>query len=161
MKRSLSAEGVSETDILGWTHRCALELIGQGGIGYSFDPLIERRPNEYATALKNFVLVILLYQATKSEPMTSIRPALFALSVPRFVWYKFDPLFRYVPSSWKRWVVDHPPSKRLQHMKNICDTLERNACNILQMKKNALIAGEEAMVKQVGEGKDILSLLRI
>ena len=46
-------------------------------------------------------------------------------------------------------------------MKNICDTLERNASNILQMKKNALIAGEETMVKQVGEGKDILSLLRI
>lgn len=28
------------------------------------------------------------------------------------------------------------------------------------MKKNALKAGEESVVKQVGEGKDILSVLR-
>ena len=28
-------------DILSWTTRTALELIGQSGLGYSFDPLTE------------------------------------------------------------------------------------------------------------------------
>ena len=56
MKAKLE-QGSDETDVLGWMHRCALELIGQGGLGYSFDPLVEDRPNEYGAALKEFMLV--------------------------------------------------------------------------------------------------------
>ena len=43
-----------EVDILSWMGRTALELIGQAGLGYSFDPLTADTPDEFATAIKNF-----------------------------------------------------------------------------------------------------------
>ena len=49
--------GDQAIDILGWMGRTALELIGQGGLGYSFDPLTEDVPNEFGDALKAFLWV--------------------------------------------------------------------------------------------------------
>lgn len=37
--------------------RAALELIGQSGIGYSFDPLTEDLPDAYAEAVRNYASV--------------------------------------------------------------------------------------------------------
>lgn len=37
--------------------RAALELIGQAGIGYSFDPLTEDVADAYAESVKNFMCV--------------------------------------------------------------------------------------------------------
>lgn len=40
-------------DLLHWMSRAALELIGQGGLGYSFDPLTEEVvPHPYIKAIK-------------------------------------------------------------------------------------------------------------
>ncbi len=44
-------------DVLGWMGRVALELIGQTGIGYSFDPLTENVADAYAEAVKSFACV--------------------------------------------------------------------------------------------------------
>ena len=49
-----SKEG-QEVDILHWMGRTALELIGQAGLGYSFDPLIADAPDEFAEAAKAFM----------------------------------------------------------------------------------------------------------
>jgi len=46
------AAGHQEVDVLDWMGRTALELIGQGGLGYSFDPLAEEKENGYGDALK-------------------------------------------------------------------------------------------------------------
>lgn len=48
-------DNVTEVDILNWVSRTALELIGQGGLGYSFDPLTESVRNPFADALKEFM----------------------------------------------------------------------------------------------------------
>lgn len=37
--------------------RVALELVGQGGLGYSFESLDENSSNEWGNALKDFVSV--------------------------------------------------------------------------------------------------------
>ena len=47
-------DGMQAVDLLGWMGRAALELIGQSGIGYSFDPLTEDVSDEYADAVKTF-----------------------------------------------------------------------------------------------------------
>lgn len=39
--------------------RIALELIGQGGLGYSFETLDERKSNRYAEAVKMLLHVFL------------------------------------------------------------------------------------------------------
>ena len=63
--------------------------------------------------------------------------------------------------SLRRWALGQIPSARVQRLKNCSDTVTRNATAVLQMKKDAFKAGEETVVKQVGEGKDILSILRM
>ena len=45
--------------MLAWLGRVALELIGQGALGYSFDPLVADRSDTYADALKSLVYVSL------------------------------------------------------------------------------------------------------
>lgn len=40
-----------------WMGRTSLELIGQGGMGYSFDPLVTDVKDAYAEALKSLLQV--------------------------------------------------------------------------------------------------------
>lgn len=47
------SDGPAEIDFLHWMGRTALELIGQGGLGYSFDKLVEDGDNEYGHAIKS------------------------------------------------------------------------------------------------------------
>lgn len=49
------ASGPRELDIAEWMGRTALELIGQGGLGYSFDPLTEETSDEFTAAVKALV----------------------------------------------------------------------------------------------------------
>ena len=44
----------AEIDMLNWMGRTALELIGQAGLGHSFDPLVADTPDEFAHVVKSF-----------------------------------------------------------------------------------------------------------
>jgi hypothetical protein len=45
-----------QIDMAQWMARTALEIIGQSGLGYSFDPLTENAPEHpYVTAAKSYV----------------------------------------------------------------------------------------------------------
>ena len=50
--------GDQAIDILGWMGRTALELVGQGGLGHSFDPLTEDRASRYMEALNELPYVL-------------------------------------------------------------------------------------------------------
>lgn len=52
----------AEVDMVAWMGRTALELMGQGGLGYSFDPLVADAADEYGSALKDLMYVCLLLQ---------------------------------------------------------------------------------------------------
>jgi hypothetical protein len=53
--------GTTELDMLVWLSRVSLELIGQAGIGVSFDTLSETPPpNEYMLAAKQLMYVSLI-----------------------------------------------------------------------------------------------------
>ena len=57
MRRAIAAQVDSrsaEVDVLSWMGRAALELVGQGGLGYSFDPLEGEMEDGYGRALKQF-----------------------------------------------------------------------------------------------------------
>lgn len=58
MKAKLK-NGPQEIDVLEWMTRVALELIGQGGLGYSFETLDETKSNRYANAVKLLLCVAL------------------------------------------------------------------------------------------------------
>ena len=57
-------------------------------------------------------------------------------------------------------MVDHLPFRGLRTMKSIADTIHTQATNIYHEKKAGLQAGDEALLRKVGEGKDIMSILR-
>lgn len=50
-------EDQQEVDMLTWMGRTALELMGQAGLGYSFDPLERDSTDPYGHALKNLTYV--------------------------------------------------------------------------------------------------------
>ncbi|KZT10168.1 cytochrome P450 [Laetiporus sulphureus 93-53] len=131
-------DGQHEIDILGWTGRAALELIGQGGLGYSFDPLTNDKRDAYAEAVKAFL------------------PVLQETSV-------FRPLLPYVsgvgPAWLQRYIMDRFPSKWVREVKAIVDTMTERSKEIYNQKKDALVHGDKAMVQQVGEGRDVMSIL--
>ncbi|OBZ77377.1 hypothetical protein A0H81_02561, partial [Grifola frondosa] len=130
--------GPTEVDMLTWMGRTALELIGQAGLGYSFDPLVEDVPDAYGDAIKQFI------------------PVLFGLGI----WRRIMPVLPMIGSAaFRRKIVDMIPSKRVQKLKTIVDTLDRRSKDIYQQKKVALEKGNKALLQQVGEGKDLMSIL--
>ena len=52
------------------------------------------------------------------------------------------------------------PLEGLRRLINISDTMARRSKEIIDEKKAALSKGDEAFAHQVGEGKDIMSILR-
>ena len=69
----------AELDMLTWMARTALELIGQAGLGYSFDPLVADKPDDFAVAVKAFSCVVPLF--SPQRPLTVV--LLLLLAGPR------------------------------------------------------------------------------
>ena len=71
-------------------------------------------------------------------------------------------IFPYLPRRMRglqRWLLDRIPSADVQRAKALADTMHRNSIRIFEEKKKALAAGDEKAMRQVGEGKDIMSIL--
>ncbi|KAJ3478664.1 hypothetical protein NLI96_g9603 [Meripilus lineatus] len=130
--------GPVEVDILSWMGRTALELIGQGGLGYSFDDLVSNTPDEFGESIKALV------------------PTIFSVSTLR-QFLPFGMKFG-TPDIWRR-ILEYTPLQSVQKLKYITDTMHQRSKDIFYAKKAALEAGEDAVLQQVGEGKDIMSIL--
>ncbi|KAL6304705.1 cytochrome P450 monooxygenase [Sparassis latifolia] len=132
------ADGPQELDMLGWMGRAALELIGQGGLGYSFDPLTKEMGDTYGDALK------------------ALAPTSFGLGIFR---YALPYVAHIGTPSFRRRLVEILPSGRMHKLKAIIDTMDRRSREIFYAKKAALQEGDAAVSRQVGEGKDVMSIL--
>lgn len=70
----------------------------------------------------------------------------------------------YLPdigSPWlKRKLVELFPSKNVQKLLYITDLVHEKAVGIYQEKKRMIEQGDEALKHKVGEGKDLMSILR-
>lgn len=64
------------------------------------------------------------------------------------------------PAWLRRMFIDRVPDPMTQRMKMISDTMHRRSVEIFAAKKKALESGDAALLEQVGEGKDIMSILR-
>ncbi|KAI0370603.1 cytochrome P450 [Pilatotrama ljubarskyi] len=127
-----------EVDMVGWMGRTALELMGQAGLGYSFDPLVADTTDEYGKALKEFVPTL-----SQAKGLQQYLPLYEAI----------------VPKGWRRPIAEWIPSATLKRLIAIADTMRRRSEEIYEQKKRALLAGDEALKLQVGEGKDLMSIL--
>ncbi|KAI0760468.1 cytochrome P450 [Fomes fomentarius] len=130
-------EGI-EVDMIAWMGRTALELIGQAGLGYSFDSLVADAPDDFGTAIKAF------------------QPAMIKVSLLRR-------LLPYIPDIGNPWLrrklVELFPHEGVQHLKAIVDVMHRRSIEIYKEKIRALEKGDEAVKQNIGEGRDLISIL--
>ncbi|KAJ3514909.1 hypothetical protein NLJ89_g2097 [Agrocybe chaxingu] len=128
-----------EIDIIDWMTRLALELIGQSGLGFSFDSLAEgTEPHPYGIASKMLV------------PIASEGSHFSSLLAPIVAKFEHHPRLG-------RWIVDRIPG--LAPMRFIVDTLNKTAEEIIADKKKAILGGDDALKDQIGEGNDVISIL--
>lgn len=59
----------------------------------------------------------------------------------------------------RRFVARYLPDENMQKMRYIVETLSQKTREVYYQKKTALEKGDENVLHQVGEGKDILSVL--
>ncbi|KAJ3548683.1 hypothetical protein NMY22_g1169 [Coprinellus aureogranulatus] len=134
--------GPREIDVTHWMARLALELIGQSGMGYSFDSLTEEaEEHPYCKAVKMYIPVT-------NQMMTSrfyLLPWIHKLNLPpRFL----------------RWLVDVVPWKNLHAIRDIVNVMHNTALGIVESKKRAIELGDDdSLARQVGRGKDVMSIL--
>jgi len=131
-------KGPRDIDVLNWLSRTALELIGQGGLGYSFDPLVSDEPDAFGDALKAYLPLVIDIAILRN--------------LGNFLTTIGSPAFR-------RFILDRIPHKKLQALKEVVDVMAKKSTEIFNAKKDALKTGDEAVLRQLNEGKDIMSIL--
>ncbi|KAI5892439.1 cytochrome P450 [Schizophyllum commune H4-8] len=133
-------QGPLEIDLLYWMGRTATELIGRSGLGYSFDSLAQGAPEHpYATSVKEYI------------------PTMFRLQILRV--YVLPKVYNLGPAWLRRAVVNLIPSSTMHALRDMSDLMWNTSKEIYSQKVAALQAGDAAVAKQVGQGKDLLSLL--
>ncbi|TFK51307.1 cytochrome P450 [Heliocybe sulcata] len=131
-------DGATEIDMLDWMTRTALELIGRAGLGYSFNVMQDGSIDEYGSSIKSLFPILSDYMV-------------FGDALP--------PLMKIGSPSFRRAAVETLPSKGIQQIKEKIDIMEKTSKQIYQEKLTALQRGDDELAKQVGGGKDIMSLL--
>ncbi len=64
------------------------------------------------------------------------------------------------PASYRRWIVERTPIENVQHLRQISDVMHYRSVQIFNEKKAMLESGDDAIKHQIGEGRDIMSILR-
>ncbi|KAJ3862444.1 cytochrome P450 [Lentinula novae-zelandiae] len=129
-----------EVEILSWMGRTALELMGQAGLGYSFDPLTdEESAHPYSQVIKELL------------------PTLIRL---QFWQFNVLPYVSWIGTAgFRRRIVNMLPWKDLHHMRDMVDYMHSVAEQIYKIKLRAFEAGDEAVASQIGRGNDLISIL--
>lgn len=148
--------GKDEVDVMKWMSRAALECIGQGGLGYTFDALDDTKKNRYSEAVKMLMYALLFSLIYGSNVSSWISPHGFKLMVFRAL---LPYLVKLGPVSFRRKLWEWAPFPNLQKMREIVDIMHEQSTEIFNAKKVAVEKGEEAMSQEVGMGKDITSTL--
>ncbi|TCD66902.1 cytochrome P450-dit2 [Steccherinum ochraceum] len=131
--------GSKEINILDWMGRTALELIGQGGLGHSFDPLTEDAASPHGEAIKAFI------------------PAMFTTFGPLRFLIPYVAFIQHI--SFRRVLLDHLPWRGFQNVLKLVDKLNHMSVSVYESKRDALARGDTAVKEQIGRGKDIMSIL--
>ncbi|PIL27739.1 cytochrome P450 [Ganoderma sinense ZZ0214-1] len=138
IEKRVNKDSWQPVDVNGWMARTTLEMLGQAGLGYSFDNFVEDSSDAYGESLKNFF------------------PVMARLSLTGYV---VRELTRFLPDNAIRAILRRAPHADTRRMMEISDTMIRRSKEIIDQKKEALSKGDEALAHQVGEGKDIMSIL--
>ncbi|KAJ7584776.1 cytochrome P450 [Mycena floridula] len=132
--------GPKEIDMLHWMSRTALELIGQSGLGHSFDSLtIGAPPSVYAETIKELLPLALKMFVAR----TYILP--WAIHIG--------------PASFRRFIVNILPWKTLHRARDMSDLMYQTSVDIYNAKKSALESGDPVAAQRILEANDIMGIL--
>ncbi|KAK7056277.1 hypothetical protein VNI00_002830 [Paramarasmius palmivorus] len=131
--------GPQEIEMLSWLSRTAFELIGQSGLGHSFDALADDEgAHPYGHTVKQL------------SPYFS-RAAIWSGNLP---W-----LMRIGSPSFRRFIVQTIPWSIFSDGEQLAYYMWDVAKGIYQDKQRAFEDGDETVLEQLTRGKDILSIL--
>ncbi|KDN46717.1 hypothetical protein RSAG8_04097, partial [Rhizoctonia solani AG-8 WAC10335] len=133
MTKDLAGTKSKEIDVLRWCSATALELVGQAGPGHTFG-ILEGSDSEYSHVIKNFLPVL-----TKVGPFRALFPI----------------IYRIVPASLQPKLAGWFPNPHIRVLKKIVDVQDKQAQDILTLKKEAL---KDERVSE--EMHDIMSVLQ-
>ncbi|KAH9933151.1 cytochrome P450 [Epithele typhae] len=136
-KRIPTHETTEDLDVNGWMARTTLEMLGQAGLGYSFDNFLDDSTDEYGQSLKMF------FPTLNSAVLIQLVTPVMSKYIPDWLSHALWRIF---------------PNKNINHMMHIRDTMYRRSKEIILEKKLALERGDQALAHEVGEGKDIMSI---
>ncbi|KAH6910598.1 cytochrome P450 [Coprinopsis sp. MPI-PUGE-AT-0042] len=140
----LVSDGQKEVEVFEWVTRTALELIGQGGFGYSFDPLTEDvKEHPFVTSVK--LLVPLSMQKTFLAWVIILPPVQkWNLGGKRL----------------RRFVAENLTWGSYRKMVDVVNVLHSTSVQIFESRKKALSSQNEHMRDGDEEaGKDVLTIL--
>ncbi|KAJ7813896.1 cytochrome P450 [Mycena olivaceomarginata] len=136
---TVSQQPSAVLDLWKWCSRAALEGVGVGALGYSFDALDdETEDNAYMVAARELPYTV--YPLRKFMPIC--------------IW-----CMRTLPVWLQRALARLTPVPRVQKVRRIVKTLQRNSEALYAAKKVALSSGDAEVAVQVGAGKDVMSVL--
>ena len=92
-----------------------------------------------------------------SPPRGHCSPQLVQSLIPRLL---LPYVYRIGTKTFQRQVVSAVPSHNVQRLKEIADVMHERSVLIFNGKKAALEKGDDALKHQVGEGRDVMSILR-
>ncbi|KAF9236337.1 cytochrome P450 [Melanogaster broomeanus] len=131
-------DGPRDINMFEWFTRTSLEVVGQSGLGHSFDSLKGAISNPYSKAVKSFGPALI-----KLAIFRQLLPYAVKIGSPKF----------------RRYIAEIIPSKELHDILRMVDIMDKSSIDIFEAKKKALFMGDEAVLQQVGRGKDIMSIL--
>ncbi|KAH6909121.1 cytochrome P450 [Coprinopsis sp. MPI-PUGE-AT-0042] len=136
----LVSDGKKEVEVFEWLTRAALELIGQSGFGYSFDPLTEdAKEHPFVTSVK-------LLQPTQQK--TFLAQMIFVPTIQRW---------NLGGKRLQRFVVENFTWGNYRKLVDIIGVLHNTSVEIFEARKKALSEKEKNVHDE--EGKDILTSL--
>ena len=60
---------------------------------------------------------------------------------------------------FRRFIIDVLPWKNMHDVRDIVDAMHKTSLEIFESKKRALLDGDDVVARQIGQGKDIMSML--
>ena len=64
------------------------------------------------------------------------------------------------PAHLRRKLIDFWPNMKLKQLRDIVDIMDDTAVDVYKKAKEGMEKGDEELVNRVGQGKDIMSILR-